>query len=80
MPPIPLKFDQEATDLIEAIERRRRDIETFQLPRLEKCTGPPSAQQQYASELRDDIETLTKQTDVSVRTNHVQVRLSWFRQ
>ena len=80
MPPIPQKFDQETTTLIESIERRRKDVETFQLPRLEKCAGPLSVQQQYASELRDDIETLAKQIDVSVRANLTYVRLSYFRQ
>lgn len=69
MPPIPRKFDQETTDLIESIERRRKDIDTFQLPRLEKCVGPLSVQQQYSSELRDDIEILAKQIDVSARIN-----------
>ncbi|KAF9653515.1 Sec20-domain-containing protein [Thelephora ganbajun] len=63
MPPVPPKFDQETTDLIGFIERRRKDIDTFQLSRLEKCTGPLSTQQQYASELRDDIEILAKQID-----------------
>lgn len=67
MPPIPKKFDQETAGLIESIERRRNDIDTLQLPRLEKCAGPLSLQQQYASELRDDIEILTKQIDVSAQ-------------
>lgn len=79
MPPIPLKLDQETVDLIESIERRRKDIDTFQLPRLGKCAGPLSVQQQYASELRDDIEILAKQIDVSARMDHTQVRLSRFR-
>jgi hypothetical protein len=70
MPPIPPKFDQETVDLIESIERRRKDIDTFQLPRLEKCAGPISLQQQYASELRDDIEILAKQIDVSALRNY----------
>ena len=65
MVPIPPKYDQETTDLIESIERRRKDISTFQLPRLEKCAGPTSVQQQYASELRDDIGILEKQILVS---------------
>jgi protein transport protein SEC20 len=65
MPPIPQKFDRETANLIESIERRRKDVDTFQLPRLKKCIGPLSMQQQYASELRDDVETLSKQIDVS---------------
>ena len=64
MPPIPPKLDQESAGLIESIERRRKDIDTIQLPRLEKCAGPLWVQQQYASELRDDIEILAKQIDV----------------
>ena len=79
MPPVPQKFDQETTDLIESIERRRKDIDTFQLPRLEKCTGPLSTQQQYASELRDDIEILSKQIDVSARIYFRLDHLSPFR-
>jgi len=80
MPPVPPKFDQETIDLIESIERRRKDIDTFQLPRLEKCTGPFSIQQQYASELRDDIEILAKQVDVSAQIHCTQAHLSRFRQ
>lgn len=80
MPPIPPKFDQETTDLVESIQRRRKDIDTFQLPRLEKCTGPLSTQQQYASELRDDIDILAKQIDVSARLYSAQVHLLRFRQ
>ena len=80
MPPVPPKFDQETTDLIESIERRRKDIDTFQLPRLESCTSSLSTQQQYASELRDDIEILAKQIDVSVRIRCAEVYFSRFRQ
>ena len=79
MPPIPTKFDQETEDLIDSIQRRKKDIGTFQLSRLKKCTGPLSVQQQYASELRDDIETLANQIDVSAGFSCFQVWLSRFR-
>lgn len=65
MPPIPPKFDRETVNLIESIERRRKDIDSLQLPRLKKFIGPLSVQQQYASELREDIGILEKQIDVS---------------
>lgn len=65
MPPIPPKFDRETVNLIESIERRRKDIDSLQLPRLKKFIGPLLVQQQYASELREDIGILEKQIDVS---------------
>jgi protein transport protein SEC20 len=62
MPPIP--FDQDVLDLIDAINRRKKDLVEFQIPRLKACKGPLSVQQQYVVEVRDDTEALTRQVEV----------------
>ncbi|KAG8933069.1 hypothetical protein FRC02_000169 [Tulasnella sp. 418] len=47
----------------EGINRIRRDhLREYQLPRIRDCTGPLSLQQQFAGELREDIEFLATQT------------------
>ncbi|KAL1949231.1 hypothetical protein VTO73DRAFT_11037 [Trametes versicolor] len=63
MPPLPSALDEETTDLISLIERRQKDLADFQLPRLRQCTGPLSLQQQYAAELRDDLDAFAKQVE-----------------
>lgn len=65
MAPIPLKFDEETSNLVAALERRKNDIESFQVPRLRDCKGPLSAQQQLAQELREDLDIFTSQIEVS---------------
>lgn len=65
MAPIPTTFDTDAQALLEAIERRQNDLSTFQIPRLQACTGPLATQQGWAAEVRDDIEQLAKQVEVS---------------
>jgi len=65
MAPIPTTFDAEAQALLEAVERRQNDLSTFQIPRLQACTGPLSTQQAWAAEVREDIEQLAKQVEVS---------------
>ncbi|KAI8969399.1 hypothetical protein BD414DRAFT_503474 [Trametes punicea] len=42
------------------MERRQKDIADFQIPRLRQCAGPLSLQQQYAAELRDDLDAFAK--------------------
>lgn len=64
MPPIPQTLDHETTELIAAINRRKKDLVEFQLPRLRSCKGPLATQQQYAAEIRDDTETLARQIEV----------------
>ncbi|KZT60457.1 Sec20-domain-containing protein, partial [Calocera cornea HHB12733] len=39
-----------------ALARRLTDMRTYQLPRLLACPGPLALHQQYASELREDLE------------------------
>ena len=64
MPPLPVTFDDAAKALIESLERRQKDIREFQIPRLRTCKGPLSLQQQYAAEIREDIDVFAKQLEV----------------
>ncbi|KAJ8517927.1 hypothetical protein ONZ45_g4928 [Pleurotus djamor] len=61
MPPIPETYDDEATRIIESARRHQTDISNFQLPRLRTCAGPLSLQQKLSGELREDIETLSRE-------------------
>jgi protein transport protein SEC20 len=65
MPPLPVKFDDETTTLIDSLARRRLDISTFQTPRLRDCNDTLVVQQQLAAELRDDIDRFARDVDVS---------------
>ena len=64
MPPLPVTFDDAAKALIDSLERRQRDLHEFQIPRLRSCNGPLSVQQQYAAEIREDIDVFAKQLEV----------------
>lgn len=64
MPPIPITFDDGTKDAIEALERRQKDLREFQIPRLRTCKGPLALQQQYAAEIREDVEVLARQVEV----------------
>jgi len=50
----------EATQLWEKLNRRSNDITQFQITRLRDCKGPLLTQQQYAAELREDIESFQR--------------------
>jgi protein transport protein SEC20 len=65
MPPLPTTFDDIAKGLLDALERRQKDIRDFQIPRLRACTGPLSLQQRYAAEVREDVDVFAR--DVEVR-------------
>ena len=65
MPPIPSTIDEEASNTIALLERRQKDLLDFQIPRLRNCTGPLTLQQQYAAELRDDLDVFSRQLEVS---------------
>lgn len=65
MAPIPTTFDAETQALLEAVEQRQNDLSMFQIPRLRACTGPLATQQAWAAEVREDIEQLSKQVEVS---------------
>ncbi|KAA1472066.1 Sec20-domain-containing protein [Dentipellis sp. KUC8613] len=60
MPPIPPTFDPSALASIAAIERRQHDLSEFQIPRLRTCKDSLTVQQQYAAELRDDLDALAQ--------------------
>ncbi|KAH9855337.1 Sec20-domain-containing protein [Lenzites betulinus] len=63
MPPLPSSLDEESSNLISSLERRQKDLAGFQIPRLRQCTGPLSQQQQYAAELRDDLDVFSTQLE-----------------
>lgn len=65
MPPIPSTIDEEASSTIASLERRQKDLLDFQITRLRNCTGPLTLQQQYAAELRDDLDVFSRQLEVS---------------
>lgn len=64
MAPIPSTFAQEIIDLLENLDRRRKDLLDFQIPRLRDCTGSLVTQQQYAAEVREDIEAFSRIVEV----------------
>ncbi|KAI0716481.1 Sec20-domain-containing protein [Earliella scabrosa] len=63
MPPIPSTLDEETSNIIASLERRQKDLIDFQLPRLRSCTGPLTLQQQYAAEIRDDLDIFARQLE-----------------
>ena len=65
MPPLPPQFDESTLASIAGIQRRETDLKDFQIPRLRDYRGSLSVQQQYAAELREDLDTLTQLVEVS---------------
>ncbi|RPD75495.1 Sec20-domain-containing protein [Lentinus tigrinus ALCF2SS1-7] len=63
MPPLPSALDEETANTIASLERRQKDLNDFQLPRLRSCTGPLALQQQYAAEVRDDLDVFARQLE-----------------
>jgi protein transport protein SEC20 len=66
MPPLPTTFDDATNASIASIQRRQNDLREFQLPRLRGCSESLTVQQQYAAELREDLETITRLVEVSL--------------
>jgi len=66
MPPLPTTFDDATNSSIASIQRRQNDLREFQLPRLRGCTESLTVQQQFAAELREDLETITRLVEVSL--------------
>ena len=64
MPPIPSTLDDAVRASIAALERTHNDLHDFQIPRLRACPGPLATQQQYAAELREDVEAFARKVDV----------------
>ncbi|KAH9962933.1 Sec20-domain-containing protein [Russula dissimulans] len=52
-------FDNATNASIAAIQRRQNDLREFQIPRLRGCSESLAVQQQYAAELREDLEAIT---------------------
>ena len=69
MPPLPTTFDDATNASIASIQQRQNDLREFQIPRLRGCTESLAVQQQYAAELRDDLETTTRLVEVSLPTS-----------
>jgi len=60
MPPLP---SSEAADLISSLQRRQKDLSEFQIPQLRDCKGPLALQQNLVAQLREDIETFSRQVE-----------------
>ncbi|GJJ11116.1 hypothetical protein Clacol_005347 [Clathrus columnatus] len=54
MAPITITFSEDANELIEQLDRRQKDIQDFQIPRLRDYKGSLAGQQEYAADLRED--------------------------
>lgn len=65
MPSLPTSFDPNTTSAIESLQRRQADLAEFQIPRLQKCSGPLAVQQNLAGELREDLDVFSRQVEVS---------------
>ncbi|OSX61005.1 hypothetical protein POSPLADRAFT_1057949 [Postia placenta MAD-698-R-SB12] len=63
MAPIPSTLDETTRKLVESLDRRRKDLSEFQIQRLRTCTGPLPVQQQYAAELREDLDGFARQVE-----------------
>lgn len=68
MAPIPTQLDEEISNSIHSLQRRQKDLAEFQIPRLRECKGPLTTQQQYAAELREDLDSFAKQVEVRCDT------------
>ncbi|KAL4249862.1 Sec20-domain-containing protein [Abortiporus biennis] len=60
MAPLPSTIDADVQARIDSLQRKQKDLFDFQIPRLKNCKGPLILQQQYAAEVRDDIEQFAK--------------------
>ena len=63
MPPLP----STPSDLHPSIARRLDDIETYQIPRLAKCTGPVGLQRELADETKIDLDQVRRNIEVCLR-------------
>lgn len=66
MPPLPDTLYDETRTKVERIERRLGDAASFQIPRLRNHLGTLALQQQYAAELREDLESCRRELQVGV--------------
>ncbi|KAI0250637.1 Sec20-domain-containing protein [Lactifluus subvellereus] len=72
MPPLPTTFDDATNASIASIQRRQNDLREFQIPRLRGCSESLAVQQQYAAELREDLEAITHLVEALDETIDVQ--------
>lgn len=49
---------------VASAKRRLHDLQTFQLPRLEKCSGPLGLHRELADELKGDMEGVRRTLEV----------------
>ncbi|KAI0703494.1 Sec20-domain-containing protein [Cytidiella melzeri] len=63
MAPIPSTLDDDTRTQLEILERRQNDLRDFQIPRLRSFDGPLATQQQYAAELREDIQAFARHVE-----------------
>lgn len=66
MPPLPLTFDDVTSASIASIQRRQSDLRDFQIPRLRGCSESLATQQQFAAELREDLEAVMRLIEVRI--------------
>jgi hypothetical protein len=66
MPPLPLTFDGVTSASIASIQRRQSDLRDIQIPRLRSCSESLATQQQYAAELREDLEAIMRLIEVRI--------------
>lgn len=52
------------SDLYPSLKRRLDDIESFQIPRLTRCTGPIGLQRELAEETKSDLEQVRRSIEV----------------
>lgn len=78
MAPIPSAFNQETVDMIENVDRRKRDLLDFQIPRLRDFTGSLVTQQQYAAEVREDIELFSRIIEVRMFRFDIDAQILMF--
>ncbi|KAH8101157.1 Sec20-domain-containing protein [Cristinia sonorae] len=63
MAPIPSVLPSEIQERISSLTRKEKDIFEFQIPRLRDCKGTLATQQQYAAELREDVDGFARDVD-----------------
>jgi protein transport protein SEC20 len=55
---------------VASAKRRLHDLQTFQLPRLEKCDGPLGLHRELADELKGDLEGVRRNLEVGRAALH----------
>lgn len=60
MPPLPSSISEETANIVDSLTRRQKDLQDLQIPRLRQFRGSLATQQQYAAELREDLELFSR--------------------